>query len=129
MEWNGHIRDFKAMKPSVITKRTLIQSIPDRWRRQYLRGRDGREHDWLDRQKECIYNRLRKLDLSVVSAQEIAAIVGNDSWTRITCDQCSMDVDAIVRVGQAPDYESHTAGLCKKCLLEAVDIFSKEFPE
>ena len=59
------------------------------------------------------------MDAETATPEMIEAIIGNGSWTRLTCDECKKDVDAILTVGDAPDYESNTASLCRKCVEKA----------
>lgn len=36
------------------------------------------------------------------------------------CDECGQECDMLILLGQEPDYESSTAGICKNCLDRAV---------
>jgi len=45
------------------------------------------------------------------------------TWTDVpTCDECGQSKDAVVRVGEEPDYESSTAFVCRDCLSEALGL-------
>jgi len=45
------------------------------------------------------------------------------TWTNVpTCDECGQSKDAVVRVGEEPDYESSTAFVCRDCLSEALGL-------
>lgn len=45
------------------------------------------------------------------------------------CAQCEKWVEAVVVVGEAPDYDSATAALCRACLEKAVRLFASWSPE
>lgn len=92
----------------VTTKRDLIMSVAERWRRQYPAPLAASD-------KEEIYERLTKLNLLTCSAEEVAAVIGNESWTRMKCDECGIETDWLICVGAAPDLESSTAHLCRSC--------------
>lgn len=94
----------------LITERTLIRGVADAWARQYPE-RSGDEAE--------IKRKLISLDKETATSEEIKEIIGNDSWTSITCDECGNSVSLVVQVGQEPDYESNTAALCADCLTAA----------
>jgi hypothetical protein len=98
----------------LITQRDIIRDIANRWRSQYPASK--------------MYKKLLALNLETVTAKEIDAIVGNDSWTRTPrCSECGkQDGDDILQVGQEPDCESETAWLCMRCFRVAVDIVGLE---
>ena len=93
----------------LITERDLIRSVSSRWNEQYKHWPPG--------------DRLAALDLEVVTADEVAGIIGNTSWTHIKCDECGdEDTGAVVQIGQEPDYESCTATICFACLEKALAL-------
>ena len=48
---------------------------------------------------------------------DVDKIIGNNSWTEVPrCEQCDKRVEAVVEVGQEPDWESRTCYLCKECI-------------
>ena len=96
----------------IITKRSLILDVADRWKSQYPDGKDG------------IYEKLMDLKISATE-DDVALIIGNSSWTEINCDECGRSVDAAAQVGQEPDYESRTAIVCFPCLEIAVKKIRK----
>lgn len=108
----------------IITQRTIIQGVANRWAEQYC----GSEYRLRSGKSVVdVLNELRALDLNTATAQEVAAITGNDSWTRLPrCDECSSDmVSAIIVLGAIPDYDSHTAWVCKTCVEKAWKEISK----
>lgn len=66
--------------------------------------------------KKQIARKLDALDGETATPADVDSIIGNSSWTRLTCDECGKEVDAVLTVGQEPDYESHTASLCRNCV-------------
>jgi len=89
--------------PVLITERDQIRRVADRWGEQYG-GNDWKD----DEEKQSIHRKLIALDKETCSAADVAAIIGNDSWSRLDCDNCDADVTAVVRMGDEPDYESRT---------------------
>lgn len=102
----------------LITERDLIRSVPSLWLRHY--GAEDEEED-----KKLIGQKLNMLDTNTCSAEDIYNIIGNRSWTRQTCSECSRDVSAVVRVGEEPDYESATAYLCLDCAEKVIVLLKK----
>lgn len=96
----------------LVTTRQNIRTVPQRWAKQYANSRYGAD-------KAEILLKLRDLDLGTVAESEVTSIIGNSSWTRITCNACDAEVSAAVVLGQEPDYESSTATICGDCLRKA----------
>lgn len=111
------------------TQRDLIRAIATRWRRQYepftyddkplFSVRNGYRQPI---PKKAIAEKLDALDKETATPADVAEIIGNESWTRLTCDECGKDTDSVLTVGQEPDYESHTASLCRSCVEQASSI-------
>jgi hypothetical protein len=55
----------------------------------------------------------------IIAAQTAAARYTDMDLTR-KCDACGEERERLVRVGEAPDYDSSTATLCRECLVEAL---------
>lgn len=110
----------KVNKPRLITRRSVMADVAARWKEQYSRP-DG----WTVTHtgpSEAVYAKLRALNPGTASRDDFANIIGNNSWTSIICTACGRDVDEAVEVGEPPDYESHTATLCRPCLQEAIAL-------
>ena len=100
----------------LITQRDLIRDVSAAWDDQY-------KHWFADAENMAISERLAALDLEVATAGDVAEIIGNTSWTRLKCHECgNEDINAVIQVGQEPDYESCTAGLCFDCVAKAADM-------
>lgn len=102
----------------LITRRDVIRGIAKRWHEQYG---DNPERHGPD--KTEIYRGLLALDLETCSPADVEAVIGNATWTRLKCNGCGRDVDAVVQVGDEPDYESSTADLCRSCAEAAAGAF------
>ena len=65
----------------------------------------------------------RKLDAlgSTPDPDAVDKAIGNESWTRVGCDECGARGD-VVQIGQEPDYESSTAWICAECLAKALQL-------
>lgn len=104
----------------VITTRSKILIVAERWKAQYF-TRHGEEWGRMAAgHPEEIYNKLIKLDLEKCSSEEVEAIIGNFSWTRIFCDDCKEYVHKVVQLGEEPDYDSSTVNACVDCLKKAL---------
>ncbi len=103
----------------VTTRQSAAAEAPQRWDEQYANFPD------IDGTKATIARELKKLGKSP-DPDAIDRIIGNDSWTHLTCNECGDSVDAVVQVGQEPDYESATAELCIKCVKAAVELLESE---
>ena len=113
---------------NLITKRSLIRAVADRWCEQYFpfnndaplfSKRMGFSNDLTKRQ---IHDALVSLDKATATEDMVSNIIGNASWTNIKCDECGKDVDAVIVVGEPMDYESHTARLCRECAVKILQI-------
>jgi hypothetical protein len=56
----------------------------------------------------------------------VNSLIGNQAWTKCICTECGKSVDAVVQIGEEPDYESDTVWVCRECLAEAVRIMDSE---
>lgn len=104
----------------VETTRTRIRGVADAWAAQYA----GYKFDDQGRKKE-IGKRLRDLDKEAATVADVEAIIGNGSWTRLECDQCGEPVEAVVRFGPEPDYDTSTAFACEPCVAAALDAIRR----
>ena len=75
--------------------------------------------------KERIWEQLKGLDPETATAEEVAAIIGNTSWTRLDCSECGNDDGAVVQLGDEPDYESRTVFVCRACANAAVAMLDE----
>jgi hypothetical protein len=93
------------------------------WKRTYYHGDKWAGYAF---NPETVYNRLVALPVGATAA-DVAAIIGNDSWVGVTCDDCRTE-RAVVQVGAEPAYESPTANLCATCVRTAFSLITTEKP-
>jgi hypothetical protein len=104
----------------LINERMLIREVAARWRAQYGHGNYANDAEKQGKQKS-----LDAIDPETASADDIASIIGNRSWTDVPkCDECNRATLAVVEVGEPPDYESATARLCAECARAAAMMFA-----
>ncbi len=90
-----------------ITERDRILTVAERWDAQYSMLASG------DTARQ-ISERLHKLNLKKVKASTVNKVIGNDSWTRVMCEECEKDVgQAVVLYGSWPDTAIE---ICESCL-------------
>jgi hypothetical protein len=98
------------------TTRTQIRGVAAAWHRQYANPSDHHA---------AIGRRLDALDKETATAEDVKAIIGNGSWTRLACDECEQEVDAVVEIGASPDDEYEGGrDLCRECARAALDAFA-----
>lgn len=104
----------------LITQRDLIRKVAKLWDLQY----PPVNYYYSDGSKAIISKALNGLNLETASAQAVNQIIGNDSWTDIPkCSECkTRPNDAVLQVGEEPDYESKTAYLCQECARKAGEV-------
>lgn len=112
----------------LITLRSQIKKVCIHWKSTYLgSGNDWAKLGYYGSDKKHIYNQLMKLDLDTCTPQDVAVIIGNDSWARQhECGECDNKFDTVIEIGQEPDCESYTAYLCLDCLKKAVSLFEDQ---
>ena len=99
---------------TVITERQLIRHVAKAWATQYAGSADT--------EKQEIGRHLAALNGKTASADQVAQIIGNRSWTQLRCDECGQMVPWVVQVGEEDDYESRTATLCRACVRQAAKL-------
>lgn len=93
----------------LISRRTRAAGAAKAWLSQYLNDQDG------------IAKRIDALGPNP-DPDAVNKLIGNDTWTRCECDECSHEVEFVIQVGQEPGYESSTALLCGECVRRAMAI-------
>ena len=86
--------------------------VADRWELQYK--------DTEDPAKRKITKKLLAFGRAP-SADAVASIIGNKSWTHPSCGVCKKDVEVALVVG---DYE--TQNVCADCMQLALKVMGKE---
>ncbi len=89
----------------------VIRAAPARWADQY-KG----PHNTAD--KHAITQKLNAL-VWPFTKEQVDDIIGNPSWTEISCDECCLVQDSLVRIGEEPDYDARWMDVCNACLEKA----------
>lgn len=107
----------------ISTTRSRILTVAKRWRQQYPKA-DPHNLQW----HENVYEKLVALDLNTATAEQVDAIIGNDTWTESDkkCDDCGKACSIWAVVGQPLDYESATACICFDCAFRAAELMQAE---
>ena len=96
-----------------ITERDRILSVAEAWDAQYsinIKGAIPRANA----EKLAISKRLHAMNLNKVNASAVDKVIGNDSWTRVMCEECEKDVgQAVVLYGSGSD---SAIEICESCL-------------
>ena len=103
-----------------ITVRDLIRDLPTRWYNNYAPFfNDNYYLGEFRLTKKEIYERMLKMHLGTVSVKEINDLIGNDSWTNITCTSCGTEnLKTAVNIKKTID--DHGIFLCPVCIAEIV---------
>jgi hypothetical protein len=112
----------------VITVRNQIRELQDRLKMAW-RNPDGTWRRIMQKEPdtEKIHAAVSSLDLEKATINDVTTAVGfNSSWVEEPkCHECNRIVDVAVELGEDPDYESHTATICVKCLRKAISIAAR----
>jgi hypothetical protein len=99
----------------IMSERNQVRGVAERWREQYGNYRDP--------SKQRITAELAAIDDEVATAEEVKAIIGNDSWAgQKRCNECGERSWEVVQLGEEPDFESATACICEGCLRKALKL-------
>ena len=101
----------------LLTKQHLVNVVDGRWKKQYYR--DG-SWSYYGEDKIEKYEELVNLG-SNKTPEDVDKIIGNSSWTRLICNHCNKDVDAVVIFGTSED----SLYICEDCVNIAVEQFNK----
>ncbi len=109
------------MTMKIVSRTEICQIAPERWAEQYRNTRHTIHAE-------------RTVRLSLLSPQDrtpekIDAIIGNPSWTTNCCDECGVNQEILVRLGEEPDYGSRYLDLCLNCLRAAVALAEQNAPK
>lgn len=110
----------------VLTIRSQIRDVADRWRDQYIEY-VGRKPRWKEcggqMDSEAIYGRLAGLDVETATPDDVKAIIGNGSWIRpVICDECGRTFPALAQFTIDMGYEEAIFELCAECLRQSADV-------
>lgn len=103
---------------NIVTQRDLIREVAGRWLHQYRESIT--RADEYGRQRKNEGDQLAALDPEKASIADVAAIIGNESWTNIRCGECGNKIDWAIVVGSC-DGESSCA-LCRTCISKLTEL-------
>ena len=101
----------------LLTQKQLILGIMEAWEQQYLPAA-RKLHPWTRK----ILKSLKCLDLATTTAEDIAGLTGNYSWTDIVCNECGLYIESAVCFGEDLGFDSVTAVVCFACLKKALAL-------
>ena len=101
----------------LLTKQHLVNTVDDRWKKQYFKFSSL---DYYMDYKIEKYKKLVSLGENK-DLEDVNKIIGNSSWTRLICNNCNKDVDAVFIFGT----DEYSYYVCEDC----VKIATKKFNE
>jgi hypothetical protein len=104
------------MTITVIRRSDICRDVPARWAERY-------KDDPAFIVKTA---KLQSLSLEELTVSRIDAIIGNETWTRNTCDECGEDREVTVRIGDVAHYGSRWLDLCAGCLRKAAYMLDND---
>jgi len=104
----------------LITRQTQANGAAKRWKLQYRIGTEREFSNPIIGHSGNIYRNLVALG-DRPDPDKVDAVIGNDLWTDTpACSECGADRVPVLEVGEEPDYDSHTAWLCRHCVYKAL---------
>ena len=100
---------------NTITKQEKIKHVALHWHEQYFCNGTWKH---CKGGAELIFNKLRQLG-PAVTEDDIAAIIGNHSWTQNRCDECGKDSEVVATFTE--DAEQITY-ICPDCLRKGLTL-------
>lgn len=79
---------------------------------------------------EIIYKKLKALPPNTTK-EDVADIIGNDSWASIICDECDLNCEAVMLLGEESNLQGvieediASAFICESCLQKALSLIKK----
>lgn len=98
-----------------ITSKDKVKSVAKDWKRQYCFK--GVWHHPLDISAKEVYEELK----TATDYKEVDGIIGNSSWTELTCDECGEYTRTAVTLGYRNKFI-----LCPTCIAEASKLFRRK---
>lgn len=106
----------------VITKRDKILGVADEWKANYYHGHNTWSNIFNKGSAYTIYKRLLNLDLNTCTEEDVEKVIGNRTWTDLTCYECDLLTDTVVLFEH--DKYNYTF-ICKTCIQNAMSRISE----
>ncbi len=110
----------------LVYRRDVIRAVRESWLRQYQYRPADEVPTWA--QKRTIGDiraAIKALDLETCSPSDIDKALGTKGWASHTCDECSADLEVLIRFGSDPDYDARWQDLCAVCLDEGIALMAR----
>lgn len=104
----------------LITLRDKIRHVLAGWWSQYCDGKEWHIGYNQPGRSEQVYKELCALDLDHCSAEDVEAVIGNDTWTTLECYECGEVADKVVAFEVNHEYLFY---LCAGCTHRAARLF------
>jgi len=98
----------------VITTRDRIKGVAESWKAQYY-SKGGWVAPIYGRGREYVFLNLQKLNLNTCKKEDVDNIIGNTSWTDLTCNECNRHRNSLVILEKSESYFE----ICPSCLTKA----------
>ena len=103
------------MNIKAVNKRMRISGVAERYKNVQYNDRTG---EWsYGKEREEIYNKLKSLPITADN-KDVDLIIGNDSWTSLTCEICGRSRDSVA-ILESEHGEIETS-ICESCLSVAL---------
>ena len=80
---------------------------------------------WGDERGRDVAGELRALDPGTATVDQVNEILGRDMVYRLECNECGEVAEALVQIGEEPNYETNTAYVCRACLERALRLVTE----
>ena len=104
----------------IIRRSDIVAKAVDRFEEQYGGG--------LYPHHKAKIPELRALPKDGRYSENIDKIIGNDSWTKIECDECGERKEILVTIGVDREWDCAAASVCEECVSKAVNLLIKSAP-
>ena len=98
----------------LLTKQHLVNTVDERWKKQYYRG--GSWNYCADEKYEQLVNLGNNK-----TPEDADKIIGNSSWTRLICNHCNNYVEVVFIFGA----HHESLYVCEDCVKCATQQFNK----
>jgi hypothetical protein len=112
--------EIRVRAKYVCVEHASARGVAERWRSMY--ERDGVWTNNARGSTSDIYNRLCALG-ETPDIAKVAEIIGNKSWSYLSCDGCSEHVTTMVRIGDHR-YADESKSYCATCIKEAAAVLA-----